>query len=1285
MTNANETDQKQSGTVVTQDNSASAETTVLNTSAPNSISPKDAEVDTLLKEKKSPDIAFENALSNQALANVQAPEDSDNFSADDIAMAIDSLGHNKAVTTKDAPSTLGHEADQEVSNMLQEQGASSVNVTMPSEDEPRLKVFDENGKELSERELNTSTSNTAIIRSTAPNTPKGPSSMAKESTTSIIRGSGASKAVSNTIKKPESATAIVSGSASSNSPKSVEDDSKVMGDSDMNSEGTTAISGMEKRHITPMRKSGFSAPNLANMSPEDRAIFEKFSKPHSSSAPASEAAKAAVEHKDVADDSKVMGNSDMNSEGTTAISGMEQRHITPMRKSGFSAPNLANMSPEDRAIFEKFSKPHGTKAPMSIATPSASSALAAEAAPVAQSKAGEEESKVMGGSDMNSEGTTAIIGLENRQITPIRKSGFSAPNLAKMSPEERAIYERFTKGKKSKAKLADDESMVMDGSDMNSEGTTAIIGLENRHVTPVRKSGLSAPNLDKMSPEEREVFDSYAKGSSNNNSALNRTFDNTGSYRMEARDNETHMQTGSSNIVRNNDAKANSNVPSQINNATVSEYGTTAISGLNNRMVLAETPDTSTVITGSGASLFESTTSSDTNDYDDYDGLVAPVYTNEMESSSGMSNGIVDDLASNRDPFIKSEEDNSSEFMAAPLIEDNPAYNNNPVYDYAQYDAGEVMAMPTQSEAELVDASPQYFVGPQDHQDNESLAPEEDNPYQFGTYANKLAYENERRLHPNDNRAPERQASSEPLYEQGLTDNGDGPVYYGTYASQLERQNQMNYEEQAQDPMEYNNAPMIEDESLVPEPAGMGDGALSQVNLKSTNDYVPDVSNDGPVYYVGPKEPPKEQAEDDGPIYAIGANSKNADAVASLMAARSKMQQGRTSAYEMDPLADEPLSAEEAAAYEQALADAARESMAAPKSEVVKRARMLAAQDDFELVDEQGMGPMDEQSFNEKFDVTDTEATALGEANATLKPSTNERKQQEINADKRREDNGQYNFANMPVKEQVSFGMMICLYLRQLIASFFTHTTLPLVAPQLALRLGPCYPSSMPIPFFVVGFIAGALGSVLHSTLNLDYIGAVPYLIFLLLTGLTGYRGIYRICSFITRKRHDVILLTASVMVPMLIFVWLSNTLIGITSGIVEATAAFAIASMLAAATASSLNWNFPQDPMDSCGHMSTKGLLFVIILSIMAAFGLLHYTVGLSVMGVSLVMRLLFGYFIGKNQGTAQRPYVYALQLLTLFAILLDLILLKSQNYEFLSQSSLDLVTYLRSYSNFF
>lgn len=71
--------------------------------------------------------------------------------------------------------------------------------------------------------------------------------------------------------------------------------------------------------------------------------------------------------------------------------------------------------------------------------------------------------------------------------------------------------------------------------------------------------------------------------------------------------------------------------------------------------------------------------------------------------------------------------------------------------------------------------------------------------------------------------------------------------------------------------------------------------------------------------------------------------------------------------------------------------------------------------------------------------------------------------------------------------------------------------------------------------------------------------------------------------------------------------------------------------------------------------------------------------------MGVSLVMRLLFGYFIGKNQGTAQRPYVYALQLLTLFAILLDLILLKSQNYEFLSQSSLDLVTYLRSYSNFF
>ena len=260
----------------------------------------------------------------------------------------------------------------------------------------------------------------------------------------------------------------------------------------------------------------------------------------------------------------------------------------------------------------------------------------------------------------------------------------------------------------------------------------------------------------------------------------------------------------------------------------------------------------------------------------------------------------------------------------------------------------------------------------------------------------------------------------------------------------------------------------------------------------------------------------------------------------------------------------------------------------------------------------------------------------------------------------------------MPRTEHVKLSMAVFLFLRQLIASFFTHTTLPVVTPHLALRLGPCYPSSMAIPFFVVGLLVGALGGFIKEYTPLQMAGTTSCLVFVLLTGLSPYRGIYRIFTFITRRRHDAVMMASSVMVSLLVFIGLISTLVHVCSGVGEFTLAFALASMLSAATASTLMWNFPQDPMDSCGTMTNKGLVWVMIMCGVATFGLLHYIVALSILGVGIVMRLIFGYCIAKNQGTAQRPYVSALQLLTLFAILLDLILLKSQNYEFLNLETL-------------
>lgn len=299
-----------------------------------------------------------------------------------------------------------------------------------------------------------------------------------------------------------------------------------------------------------------------------------------------------------------------------------------------------------------------------------------------------------------------------------------------------------------------------------------------------------------------------------------------------------------------------------------------------------------------------------------------------------------------------------------------------------------------------------------------------------------------------------------------------------------------------------------------------------------------------------------------------------------------------------------------------------------------------------------------------------------GTPNAAVAVQQKERKLNQAKAKAKRqqasEEQAQYNLTDLPAKERVGLGMMLFLYLRQLIASFFSYTTLPSFMPRLAMHLGPSYPSSMAIPFFFVGLLSGLVGyAIKTSLLGLQHAGMIAFMIYTLLIGLPAYRGIYRICTVILRKRHDMILMIASVTIPLMIMAWMFNSILQSASGIQEASLLLGIASMLSAATASTMMWNFPQDPLDSCGRMSNFGLLFVLLLCLLLSFGLLNQIVGISVLGVSFVMRLIFGYSIAKNQGTAQRPYIYALQQITLFAILLDLILLKGQGFPVLNSDN--------------
>ena len=717
----------------------------------------------------------------------------------------------------------------------------------------------------------------------------------------------------------------------------------------------------------------------------------------------------------------------------------------------------------------------------------------------------------------------------------------------------------------------------------------------------------------------------------------------------------------------------------------------------------------------------------------------------------------------------------------------NGSDNGQNSYSYNEYDENEVQAMPAQRAQEEVDDGPVYYVGPKTERVVEEQPRDEDNIY-LGTYADRIAKQKEAAqsarqaaayqahdnmgsmsVQDNNSLADETFAAAqngnnyvipgnqEPQYYVGPSNPPvEEPSSFGEYepspyitpgvrtpeelaaeAAAREAAMQAHAQEQARIAQEQRReqeaarmaalAANSVDESDLAVPAGMGDGGALSMQSASSDQYAGEPYDDGPRYYVGPKEPsrPMQEAQSEAPIYAVGPDHSNAEVEANIQATRSKLLHDRAlpPSYLDDDLQNNPPVATKSAediAYEEALAEAARESMAAPHSQVIENARKLVAEQESRYATKEDVGDglfaQDAYPVNGETDGTDAlkgsssdglalessyDRASLENANdEELKafernPDGYEEDSYETSSDAadgyddsdlsklqgsmRRDENGTANFANLNLQENVGLGMTVFLYLRQLLAAFFTHTNLPVIAPKTAARLGPCYPSSMPVPYLFVGLLSGFVASIAKLLVNVDTVGTLSFIVFLLCTGLTPYRGIYRIISYISRRRHDVVIVAASVTVPMIIFMWLSNILILSVDGIAEATAAYGIVAMLSAASASTLSWNLPQDPMDSSGTMTTKGLLFVIVLSIMASFGIMHYITGLSLIALCVAMRLIFGMLIAGNNGTSHRSYVHALQLLTMFILLFDLIILKSQGYNILSVSSLEFINQLR------
>ncbi|MBO8416651.1 MAG: hypothetical protein IAB19_09745 [Proteobacteria bacterium] len=270
-------------------------------------------------------------------------------------------------------------------------------------------------------------------------------------------------------------------------------------------------------------------------------------------------------------------------------------------------------------------------------------------------------------------------------------------------------------------------------------------------------------------------------------------------------------------------------------------------------------------------------------------------------------------------------------------------------------------------------------------------------------------------------------------------------------------------------------------------------------------------------------------------------------------------------------------------------------------------------------------------------------------------------------------------FSHINNKEVLPAWLTITLYLRQLVAAMFSHTTLSVLMPRTSMRFGPCYPSSMALPYLLTGIMAGLISALICWYANANQLtGGFCLTVYVLMTGLTSFRGLTDLVGRISKRRPDAVMAAAALFLPCVLIIFMVNVTY-VRNEPFEGAIFIALSSMVSACFASSLSFDLKQDPVDSFGTMSLKGMIFSAILVAAASFLVLKPTVACSLVGLSLLLRLLIGQYLLKNNIMASRLTICAVQLLLFIAILFDLMffalkdnILSPQLYELLSQGHL-------------
>ena len=98
---------------------------------------------------------------------------------------------------------------------------------------------------------------------------------------------------------------------------------------------------------------------------------------------------------------------------------------------------------------------------------------------------------------------------------------------------------------------------------------------------------------------------------------------------------------------------------------------------------------------------------------------------------------------------------------------------------------------------------------------------------------------------------------------------------------------------------------------------------------------------------------------------------------------------------------------------------------------------------------------------------------------------------------------------------------------------------------------------------------------------------------------------------------------------------------------------------MLSAYTATTLNFALDGDPVDSYGSLSLKGLLISGGICFIVLFLCLSFALAISLIGVSLLVRMIIGFYLNLHKARASRDIICGMQYLTMLVLFMDMLIL--------------------------